>query len=306
MTRRATFRYLIEHAVVMAALLALQSMPLRLALRTGELIGRVAWVLAGKRRRRAVENLMHSFPGMSRQAAEGTARGAFTHFGRAMAETAVAHRFMRPSNYRQHITIRNEKAFRRLVAEERGVILVSAHLGAWELFAVVLGEMSAPLYVVYRKMKNPYLDRYLHRRRARFGQTMVERTGALRPLLRVLRKGGYAVFLVDQHLRRNWLWVPFFGRPASTTPGPAMLALATGAPIICFWSVRVPGTYRFELAFSDPIRPVSTGDRRADTRRTTEKISRILEDAVRKAPEQWLWMHKRWHKPPPEATAKGE
>jgi len=279
---------------------------LRFALRTGETIGWGAWFFARKRRRRAVENLLHSYPDMSRRTAEKIARDVFIHFGRAMAETAVAHRFMRPSNYRRHVVIQNEETFKRLIAEDRGAIIVGAHLGAWELFGMVLSHLGAPPHVAYRRMNNPFMDRFLRKRRARFGQTMIERTGALRPLLRILRKRGYTVFLVDQHLRRNWLWVPFFGRPASTTPGPAMLALATGAPLICMCNVRLPGVYRFELAFSDPIRPVSTGDRRADVQRITEEISRTLEEFVRKTPNQWLWMHKRWRKPPPEAAAEGE
>ena len=306
MTRRATLSYVIEYAAAMGAVLAIQSMPLRIALRAGEAIGHFAWLLSRKRRRRAVENLMHSFPDMPRRTAEKTTHDVFVHFGRAMAETAVAHRFMRPSNYRRHVVIRNEESFKRLVAEGRGAIIVTAHLGAWELFGMVLSHLGAPPHIVYRKMKNPFIDRFLRKRRARFGQTMVERRGALRPLLRILRQRGYTAFLVDQHVRRNPLWVPFFGRLASTTPGPAMLALTTGAPIICGCGVRLPGTYRFEMTFAEPIRPVSTGDRRADVQRITEKISHTLEEFVRKTPEQWLWMHRRWHNPPPEVAAKGE
>jgi KDO2-lipid IV(A) lauroyltransferase len=161
------------------------------------------------------------------------------------------------------------------------------------------------MHSVYRSIKNPLIDRLIRRRRAAFGQIMVEREGAFPTLLRILRRKGYIGLVVDQYAKLEGIWVPFFGRLASTTPGPALLALRAGAPIVIGFARRLPGLYRFEIFFDEPIWAAPSGDRDADVERITLEISRRIEGYVRQAPEQWLWLHRRWRRPPWWILAKG-
>jgi len=290
--RRATF--LVEYVGLRIALFALQAMPLETGLRMGRFMGRALSRFVPKRRRIAADNLRHAFPDLSPNAIDKTVDRVFEHFGCAAVESAVAHRLLRSSTWRQHVTVVNENHLRDVIAEGRGAIIVSAHLGVWELFGLVLKYLDAPPNIVYRPMKNPYVDRFLKDRRAEFGQTMIERKGAVRRLLQVLRRKGYITLLVDQHVRRDAVWPPFFGRPAATTSAPAALALRTGAPIVVAFGCRVSGTYQFEMTLTEPIRPKPTSDRAHDIERVTAEISAAIERAVRHYPDQWLWLHRRW------------
>jgi len=297
--------FMAEYFGARCLLFVAQALPLRTALRFGEQMGGLAGLFMPGRRGLAIDNLMKAFPHMSRDRAEAIALKTYRHFGRAAVESAVAHRLLRRSTFRSHLVIRGEEHLRKVIAEGNGAIIVGAHLGVWELFGLALRYIGAPPHVVYRPTKNPYLDRFIRRWRSAFGQTMVPRKGALRTLLRVLRRKGYITLLVDQHVRRDGIWVPFFGRPASTTPAPAALALVTGAPILVAYGCRLPGTYRFELFLDEPIRAEPTDDREADIKRITAEITRRIEGFVRLFPEQWLWLHRRWHTPPPEHMDKG-
>jgi len=299
------FGYLVQYGGVLFVLFMVQCLPLRLALWLGEQVGRMAAVFTPRRRRLAVDNLKQAYPDMSDAEAERIAWKVYQHFGRAAVEFAVGHRLIQPATFRKHVVCKHIERLEKVLAEGNGAVMITAHLGVWELFGMVLRYFGAPAHIVYRPMKNPYLDRLIRKQRERFGQTMIDRTGALHPLLRVLRRKGYIGFLVDQHIRRTGIWVPFFGRPARTTPGPAALSLTTGVPIVLCYGCRLPGIYRFEFHLDEPIYPQPTGDRDEDIRRLTAEITLGIERFVRKYPEQWLWLHRRWHKPPPEVAAEG-
>jgi len=300
------FDYLMQYGTMNAALLLAGALPPEASLRLGEWAGRLMAGLTRPRLELAVENLMRAFPALSRAQAEQTAIRVYEHFGRAAVEAALARRLLRPSTYRRHIVFRHEERLHRVLAAGRGAIFVTGHLGVWEIFGLLLGYLGARTYSVYRRLKNPYIDRTVRRWRASLGQVMVDREGALMKLLRVLRRGGYIALLVDQHAKADGVWVPFFGRPASTTPTPALLALRTGAPIVTGYARRLPGIYRFEVFVDEPIYATPTGDRAADVRRITMEVSRRIEGYVRRFPDQWLWLHRRWHRPPAEVIARDE
>jgi len=292
--------HLAAYIPLRALFMVAQALPHRAAMRLGEELGGMAGLFMPRRRRIGMRNLMKSYPEMSSEEAETTILNVFRHFGRAAAECSLAPRLLRPTTYRDRMVIRGEENLQRVVAEGKGAIVVTAHLGVWEIFGLVLRYLGARPHIVYKRMRNPYAERFVHKWRSDFGQIMLPHRGAIRALARVLRDGGCAALLVDQHTRRHGVWVPFFGRPASTTPAPAALALMTGAPILMGYGVRLPGAYRFELFLDEPIYAESTGDREGDIRRITARIARRIEDFVRLHPEQWLWIHRRWHQPHPE------
>ena len=129
-------------------------------------------------------------------------------------------------------------------------------------------------------------------------QRTVPRDGALPRLLRILRRGGHVAFLIDQHAGSDGLWVNFFGRPASTTPAPAVLALRTNTPIVTGYGCRTGDGFQYEFFCDSPLQPESTGDRKQDVKRITATLNARLESYVRRFPDQWLWGHRRWRTPP--------
>jgi len=275
------------------------ALPEHLAVRLGDILGTLAAAAARGRRRIAEENLLNAFPGMSRERARRIATGVFRHCVRGTIEVVRGQRVIRPYNLRRIVTFRNEEVVDRIMESGRPAIWVTAHLGTWELFGMCLSMRKARLTTVYRPLHNPWLDRLIRRHRTAMGQRMVERKGALPALLRVLRRGeSHVALLVDQHVRHGAVWVPFFGRPAATTPAPALLALRTGAPIVLWYTRRLPGVFRFEAVVDEPIYVAPGDDPRGEVLRVTERISRRLEDFIRSAPEQWLWFHRRWRTPP--------
>lgn len=297
--------YVAEYAGISAFLFAAQAMPLEDAVAFGEWGGRQAMAWTPGRVRIVMDNLRQSFPEKKEPELRAICRGAFEHFGRATVEMAVASRLLRATNWRDHITVRNEHYLNDALAEGKGAIFLTGHLGVYEIFGLLLSFRGLEMASVYRPMKNPLVDRLLRQRRLTFKQTVVERQGALPGLWRVLRNKGYVGLVIDQHIRRDGLWVPFFGRLAATTPAPALLGLRTGAPIITGYARRAPGLYKFELFVDEPIHAKPSRNRDADVMDLTALISRRIEDYIRQCPEQWLWMHRRWRPVPPEDIAKG-
>lgn len=300
----------LDHAAQYAAgrllMLMLQSMPLPTAVRIGELAGPLLVPLSRRNCNIGVDNLLHAFPGLQKDAAEERIRKVYAHFGRAMVEMAFAQRMLGPNSFRDHVFIRNEHILHEVRKAGKGAIFVTAHMGIWEVFSILLRNLEFQTTTVYRPLSNGYIDGYVRRLRKRFGQTMVPRVGALPRLLRVLRQGGYIALLADQHAKRDGIWTPYFGRPASTTPAPALLAIRTGAPIVMGYVRRVPGLFQFEVLIDEPIVAKPSGDRDADVYNITCQITKRIETYVRSAPEQWLWIHRRWHRIPGRVDEKGK
>ena len=298
-------RTLLEYLGGRVFLFIARALPLRGALVFGECLGSLGAFVLRKRRRIAVQNILRAFPGISQARAEAMAVRVFRHFMRVSVEAAIAPAILTPGNFKEYITFHDERFIHEALDSPKGAIWITAHIGAWEIFSVVLSFFSARITSVYRPVKNPKIDKMLRRHRAAFGQRLVERKGALKTLLRVLRNDkGHVAMLVDQHARRGGIWVPFFGRPAATTPAPAILALRTGAPVVLWYSRRLPGTFRFEAWCDKPFTVTPTGDRARDIERVTRRISGRIEEFIRTAPDQWLWLHRRWRTPPPEITEK--
>jgi Kdo2-lipid IVA lauroyltransferase/acyltransferase len=300
--KKATWRqhpaHLAEYLAGKIFMTVALGLPLPAAVKFGEWCGRRMIFWTRRSFRTAVENLLQAFPGMSRAEAEALATRVYEHFARATVEVGFGDRLLKPSTFSDHVVLRNEHYLRDVVAAGKGAIFVTAHLGPWEMFGLLARHWDIPLVTVYRPMRNPYVDRFMLRYRAAHGQTLIPKYGAVPALLRVLRRGGYIALLVDQHAKDEGLWTPFFGRPASTTPAPALLALRTGAPIVTGYARRLPGLYQFEVFCDEPLFVRPTGDRPADMRNATIEVNRRIESYIRQVPDQWLWMHRRWRTPP--------
>jgi len=180
--------------------------------------------------------------------------------------------------------------------------VLSGHFGNWELLVFAHGMRGHPVHMVHRTIANPLLDRWLNALRARAGTRTIRKRHAARAVLAALHERGLLVLPFDQNSTRGLgVFVDFFGVPASTNAGLARIALRTDAPIVPAFIVREGRSARHRVHVLPIMQVERTGDPRADVVRNTQRFSAVFEDMVRRHPEQWLWMHKRWKTRPPGA-----
>ncbi|HLB25859.1 MAG TPA: lysophospholipid acyltransferase family protein, partial [Nitrospirota bacterium] len=154
--------------------------------------------------------------------------------------------------------------------------------------------LGPPLGIVARPLDNPYLEEFVSRVRTRYGNAVINKTGGMKDVLRTLSSGGTVGILLDQSVKREeGTFVDFFGRPACTNKGLALLAARTKAPVVPVFARRL-GPDRHEIVVGDEIPLIETGDRDADISANTQAYTKAIEDFVRRYPDQWFWMHRRW------------
>ena len=273
--------------------------PRRAMLWAGAVCGLLAWALDARHRRIAAENLELAFGDTLDARARGRLqRACWRHFGRITLDSLCLLQLDRASVERL-VEVEGEEVARAAYARGTGALLYSAHYGHWELAALVQGYRGLPLTMVTRPLDNPLLEKMLARLRTRSGNTIVHKRNAVREMLQTLARGGGVAIVIDQDAREAGVFVPFLGRPASTTPTPATLALRTGAPLLPVFCIpRGDGGYR--IIYGPAAEARSTGDRVQDVTRITAECTRVVEQWVRRYPQYWLWMHRRWKTTPPE------
>ncbi|OGL13525.1 MAG: hypothetical protein A3G97_00785 [Candidatus Rokubacteria bacterium RIFCSPLOWO2_12_FULL_69_21] len=273
-------------------------LPWPVGLWVGRRLGDLAyWVLSG-RRAVARENLERAFAGQ-RSAAEldRLCRESFRHLGMTLVE-ACTFFFRPPSVLLSRVDVEGVDHLKAAAAHGRGTLLLTAHLGNWELLAAAHAHTGYPLSVVVRPLDSAVLDRVVTRFRERGGVEVIPKRRALRGVREALRRGRMVGILLDQNAsRREGVFVPFFGEPASTSKSLALLALWSGAPVVPVFIQRdTAGSHRVTIEPALP--PPATGDREEDVAAFTAAFSRVVESRIRRSPEQWFWMHRRWRTRP--------
>ncbi len=177
------------------------------------------------------------------------------------------------------------------LASGRGAIFASAHLGNWEMLADFGARLGLKMSVLYKPSTNPYFNRLWSELRGR--NRLIDIQGSLSPVTRRLRAGEVICLLFDENARSRGIEIPFFGRPASTYKGPAFFALRTGSPIFCIYLIRREGG-RYQLIIERTIEPRRSEDLEADIRRIMAEMNSSLEEMIRRYPDQWNWVYKRW------------
>ena len=288
-----TFSHRAEYAALRGAVAAMERLSFTRAGNIGNRIGQLGYRPLGIRRAVVERQLSAAFPELDHEEIERIARASYGHLGRTSIETAVL-----PTYSAQQVIDLFEDVQGWSIVEERlslgkGLIVVTGHLGNWELGGAYLAARGIPIDVVARHMANPLFDRYLTSTRQRIGMTVVHDEAAVRRVPRSLRDGRAVAFLVDQGaVGLASTWVPFFGRYAKTPRGPAVFALRSGAPILFGTALR-QASGRYQLSF-EPVDVDPTGDREADVDRIVAAYTLTLERWVRRAPEQYFWHHRRW------------
>jgi len=217
----------------------------------------------------------------------------YEHIGLGFVEMLMIPRLMRSRSIERATRLERFEVFDRLLRDPgKGVIAVIGHLGNWELIGLAVTRAGYPLNSLARPIENPWVDRYLNRFRTQTGNEIISKYHALGAMIRVLQRNHILVIQVDQDARHSGVYVNFFGRPASTQRGPALLSLKYGSPVVIAEIFREGGVHHAVL--SDPIWPDAYRDRPDAVKALTQAISDKFEECVRRHPDQWFWVHDRW------------
>jgi Kdo2-lipid IVA lauroyltransferase/acyltransferase len=269
----------------------------------GEALGGLGYWPVRFRRRIVEEQLRHAFPDADADWIRRTARAAYGHLGReALAMLRVSRLSRAQVIARTELEGAGYERVRALLAAGRGVVIATGHLGNWEVAGAAVTARGLPLDVVVQRQSNPLFDRAITKTRERMGMRVIDRRHAPRLAPRALREGRAVAFVADQNAGRSGVFVDFFGRPAATHRGPALMALRTGAPLFVAAALREGARYR--IVYSE-IEVSRQGEVEEVVRRLTAAFTAELERLVRTAPGQYFWVHKRWKTRPPEEQAAG-
>lgn len=288
--KNAPVRHALEYAVYLAFKGALRALPHAATRSVGRALGGLFWLLDARHRKVAFDNLeVLGLPAAERRR---LARRCFAHFGAAVCDTISSSRFDAVALC-ERLTLEGFEHLQQAEDAGKGVVVMSAHLGLWEIAAYPPGLYGGPMSVVVRPLDNPHLDRELTRLRERFGNRLIAKHGAARQMLRTLAAHGRLGILIDQRVQRQeGIELPFFGRPALTSPVLAKLSLRTGAPVVPIAGYPEPGG-RYRVAFRPPIWPQGADDEASVATLTAQYLAAV-EDEIRPNPELWLWLHRRW------------
>jgi Kdo2-lipid IVA lauroyltransferase/acyltransferase len=279
----------------------LARVPAAAAEAAGSMLGRVAYGPVGIRRNVVEQNLRLAFPDADEAWVTATARAAYAHLAR---EAAMMMRLstLSAADVRERTDVQGWDELQDALGEGRGVILFTGHFGNWEIAAASVASRGVPIAAIVREQGNRLFDAHLNRVRRSLGVETIYQRDAPRQVPRVLRAGGIVGIVGDQDARGSGVFVPFFGRPASTHRGPALFALRLGAAVISATARRLPGRPARYAVRGERVPVENSGDLERDVARLTAELARRLETSVREAPEQYFWFHKRWKSSPPEPS----
>jgi Kdo2-lipid IVA lauroyltransferase/acyltransferase len=298
--RRHSPAHRAEFALARSLEQAVSLLPERAADRFGARVGRAIHAL-GIRRDTVEENLRIAFPQRSAEWLESTTRAAYEHLGREAAAMLRLSKLDPKAVIAKTIT-HGWDELEGALSLGRGIILVTGHYGNWEIAAAAVAARGLPIGAIVRRQGNRLVDERLQQLRRNLGVETIYQGQAPARVPRILRSNGVVGIVGDQDARRSGVFVPYFGRLASTHRGPALFALRLGAPVFSCIARRLPGSdVRYEVR-GRRVAFESTGNVDEDVRALTTELSRRLEEEVRVAPEQYFWFHKRWKTRPPDET----
>lgn len=293
--KHAPVRHRFEYVAYLAAKRVLLALPHRTARRVGHGLGSLGHTLLRSRRRLTLANLALALPELSPEERRRVARETFRHFGAALCEVVSASR-LGPKGVGPLFDVEGDEHLEAARVPGRGLFMMTAHLGPWEVAAYPMGARFGTVHLVARPPDNPFVAADLERMRARFGNRLITKAGAGHRMLNAVRKGETVGLLIDQRVRADvGVLVPFFGHEVWTSPVLAYLSLLTRIPVVpTFCEPR--GADRYRLRFLPAIAPDAPGPGREAETALTARYLGIVEAEIRRRPELWLWMHRRWER----------
>lgn len=302
--RRSPLRHRAEYAAVRLVAGVCNHVPEGVARRAGASVGWLAARVGRPRWGTVTKQLRIAFPDADESWLRDIARRSYSHLG---AEAVSMFRLGRMGSQaiRDRTELTSQDFLERSFRKGRGLMFVSGHLGNWEIGAAAVAARGYPVDVVVARQRNPFFDAYLTGARERLGMQVIPRGEARPGVLASLRAGRVVGIMGDQDARRAGIFVDFFGRPAATARGPAVLALRAGAEMATLFAVRLPDRKLRYRVFIEPValRPGRRGRRdggmAAEVASVTQAFTSRLEARVREHPGQYFWLHRRWKTAPP-------
>jgi len=281
-------RYYIEYIFARILEFILLCLPRRISFFISMIFVQILKIFLCSRRNLVLKNLNKVFPEKSYKEKTKIANAVWENMAKNVVEFIRIKKLNR-KNYEKFIEFENETFLKEAIGKNKGVLLLTAHIGNWELMGAGLSLRGYKIMVIARKLKNKLVDREINRIREFSGEKVVQEHSAVKESLRWLNKGGCIGILIDQHITEGGVVVDFLGRPAATSSIIALLAKKTGAIVLPIYNIRLPsGRIKVIFERSYEINPSD------DVYKQTEKMSEIIGSWVRKFPEQWFWLHNRW------------
>ncbi|HRH40641.1 MAG TPA: lysophospholipid acyltransferase family protein [Pyrinomonadaceae bacterium] len=301
--KRSKLQTKAELYAVRSLLGAIGALPLKTSMKFGKKVGVFLAKRFPKLQKTARRNLAIAYPEMSESEREKIALGTFESLGRHLGFVSHFRKF-------QHEDIRNlvevvgkEDYFDPADATGRGILFFTGHFGSWEVFNLLPPAFGYGMNILVRRLDNQLVENFVDKMRTRFGSTTLDKTKSARKMFRVLENGELLGILADLNVQeREGVFVDFFGVPASTTTSIAKLALATNAIVLPAFAVWEEEKQKYVVYLEPPIEYQKTENTDEDIKKLTQDVTKIVEKYVRKYPEQWLWIHKRWNTRPKGET----
>jgi KDO2-lipid IV(A) lauroyltransferase len=267
--------------------------PARLVVPGGRALG-LAWYAVNRSRRRIAEaNLAAAFPSRSASERRAIARSAFAHFIAQALET-LKFSTLTPTQMLDRVEVDGEDRVRLAYAQGKGVLFVTGHFGFWELHAIAHPLLFEPIGLLARALDNVRINALLERIRQCTGNTVIYRQGSIRRVMRIMQERHGVAVLIDQHIHGpDAVYVEFFERRAAAVSAVAALALRTGSPVVPVFALPL-ARGRYRLIYEHPVAPPLDADADVAIAEFTQHCTDVLEMYVRRHPDLWLWMHRRW------------
>jgi KDO2-lipid IV(A) lauroyltransferase len=294
MADRKNIKSAVEYAGAKALLGLFGRLPRRLAEPAAALTAWIGFHAARRQRRVGMENLRRAMPELDDARRRAILRGTFGNLARLLVEFSHFPDLDR-SNIRDRVIYEGAEHYEDALRSGKGVIFLTAHFGAWELSCFAHALAGHPMKFIVRQLDNPRVDALVQGYRMLSGNRPIDKRNAAREVLRTLRDNGTVGILADQNAtREEGVFAEFFGIPAATTPSIAMFAMRTGAAVIPGFLIWDRGARKHRLRFDAPVALVQTGDFAEDVVENTRRFNAVVEGYVRRYPDQWLWIHRRW------------
>jgi KDO2-lipid IV(A) lauroyltransferase len=292
-------RQRLEYAAAWPFIKILGILPRPLARAVGVGLSYVVYLLHVRLRQVGMRNLELAFPEKTETERARILRGEFASLGRQLAEVCHFPEY-RLENVEQVIVYDGLENYQQAYARGKGVLFLTAHFGGWELSAFSHSLHGHWMHVVMRPLDNVYLDRLIREYRTMHGNKTVDKDNFVRGLLAAMHAGEVVGVLMDTNMTPpQGIFVDFFGIPACTASGLARIALRTDAAVVPTFTIWDAELGKYRLRFDPAVELLRAGDLETDITANTQKFTSIIEEYVRKYPEQWLWVHRRWKTRPP-------
>ena len=294
---KPTASHYAEYYSLRATVAALRALPWETAGRIGARLGALGYRPFGIRKHVVERQIAGAFPEWPPEKVKRVSLASYRHLGRSAIETALLDSLGKTGLLELVERVDGWHHVEQVMSKGLGAILVTGHIGNWELAGAYMAARGIPIDVIAREMANPIFDRYLNSTREGIGMVVVKDTDAVKRTPRSLRAGRAVAFVADQGVMGlASTFVPFFGRPAKTPRGAAVFALRFNVPVLFVVALRKPnGKYRIVI---EPIEAQATGDREQDVDAIVARFTQVLEKWVRAEPEQYFWQHRRWRRQP--------